>query len=634
MFSKVKNYGSSSKKESTAEEFTIPEYSRDDGEKYAGNSNDYSQRDSDNTSIESEPRTKLVHRFVDSFKRAQDVPTGRKSKEIGNNGGSKTKGGFDEDSLDLEGSDHDSIITNTHLKKAMKSRHVMMMSLGTGIGTGLLVANAKGLHFGGPAALVIGYVLVSFVTYFMIQAAGEMAVTYPTLPGNFNAYSSIFVSNAFGFATVWIFCIQWLTVLPLELITASLTIKYWNDKINADVFIVIFYVFLLCIHLFGGVIAYGETEFLFNLCKILMVIGFIIMSIVINAGGAGNREYIGGKFWHDPGAFAGKTAGSRFKGICYVLVSGYFSYGGTELFALSVNEQSNPRRSTPQASKSSLYRILIIYLLTMILIGFNVPYDSDELMGSGGSATHASPYVLAASLNGVKIAPHFINAVILISVISVANSSLYAAPRLMCSLAQQGYAPKFLDYVDRQGRPLLALIACLLVGVIGFVAASPKEEEVFTWLAAIAGLSELFTWSSIMLSHVRFRMAMKLQNRSLEELGYKATTGIYGSIYGVCFNLLVFAAQFWTALFPFGGDGKANANSFFANYLAMPIWLVFYFGYMLWTRDFQLLKPLDKIDLDFHRRIYDPELMRQEDEESKERLRNGSFMMRMYHFWC
>ena len=267
MFSKVKNYGSSSKKESTAEEFTIPEYSRDDGEKYAGNSNDYSQRDSDNTSIESEPRTKLVHRFVDSFKRAQDVPTGRKSKEIGNNGGSKTKGGFDEDSLDLEGSDHDSIITNTHLKKAMKSRHVMMMSLGTGIGTGLLVANAKGLHFGGPAALVIGYVLVSFVTYFMIQAAGEMAVTYPTLPGNFNAYSSIFVSNAFGFATVWIFCIQWLTVLPLELITASLTIKYWNDKINADVFIVIFYVFLLCIHLFGGVIAYGETEFLSTYVK-------------------------------------------------------------------------------------------------------------------------------------------------------------------------------------------------------------------------------------------------------------------------------------------------------------------------------------------------------------------------------
>ena len=121
----------------------------------------------------------------------------------------------------------------------MKSRHVVMMTLGTGIGTGLLVANAKGLHYGGPAALVIGYFLVSFVTYFMIQAAGEMAVTYPTLPANFNAYSSIFISKPFGFATVWVYCFQWLTVLPLELITAAMTIKFWNDTINPDIFILI-----------------------------------------------------------------------------------------------------------------------------------------------------------------------------------------------------------------------------------------------------------------------------------------------------------------------------------------------------------------------------------------------------------
>ncbi|KAL3236954.1 branched-chain amino acid permease BAP2 [Nakaseomyces bracarensis] len=632
MFSKVKNYGSSSSnKEAAAEEITIPEYSRNSGEKNTGSSNDYNSRDYDDASIDSQPRTKIVHRFVDSFKRAEDKP--RRSKDFNKSQLPKgDKGNFDQASLDLEGEDdQESITTNSHLKKEMKSRHVVMMSLGTGIGTGLLVANAKGLHFGGPAALVIGYGLVSFVTYFMIQAAGEMAVTYPTLPGNFNAYSSIFVSKPFGFATVWIFCIQWLTVLPLELITASLTVKYWNDSINSDVFIVIFYVFLVVIHLFG-VRAYGETEFIFNTCKILMIAGFIILSIVINCGGAGNSGYIGGKYWHTPGAFAGKDSGSRFKGICYVLVSGYFSYGGTELFALSVNEQENPRKSTPQASKSSIYRILIIYLLTMILIGFNVPYDNDELMGSSGSATHASPYVLAASIHHVRIVPHFINAVILLSVISVANSSLYAAPRLMCSLAQQGYAPKFLDYVDREGRPLLALVACLVVGLIGFVAASPKEEEVFTWLAAIAGLSELFTWSSIMLSHVRFRMAMKVQNRNLDELGYKATTGIYGSIYGVFFNLLVFVAQFWTALFPFGNKGKADANSFFANYLAMPIWLFFYFGYMLWTRDFQLLTPLEEIDLDHHRRIYDPELMKQEDEEQKEKLRNSSFLIKIYRF--
>lgn len=556
-----------------------------------------------------ESRSGLVHRFVDSFKRAQD------STENDLEDGTKPLGDA------------------SHLKKAMKSRHVIMMCVGTGIGTGLLVANASGLSYGGPGSLVIGYVLVSFVTYFMIQAAGEMAVAYPTLPGNFNSYTSMFISKPFGFATVWLFFIQWLTVFPLELITASLTIKYWNDKINADVFIVIFYVFLLFIHFFG-VKAYGEAEFIFNSCKVLMIAGFIILSIVINCGGAGKDGYIGAKYWRDPGSFAEGDSVEKFKGICYILVTAYFSYGGAELFSLSVNEQENPRKSTPQAAKQSIYRILIIYLLTMILIGFNVPHNNDQLMGSGGSATHASPYVLAASIHGVKVVPHFINAVILISVISVANSALYASPRLMCSLAEQGYAPKFLDYIDREGRPLRALILCAVFGVIGFVSASSKEEEVFTWLAAIAGLSELFTWSGIMLSHVRFRQCMKLHGRSEEEIGFRAVTGIWGSMYGISFNMLVFIAQFWVALAPPSLHGKVDAESFFQSYLAAPIWLFFYFGYMLYKRDFTFLVPLDKIDLNFHRRIYDPELIRQEDEENKEKIKNSSVWVRMFHFWC
>lgn len=567
---------------------------------------------SNGTSDSTGKRNKYFTRFIDSFKPPEENYSS------------------DDNNDDLETiNTHKSFATDTRLKKTMKTRHVIMMSLGTGIGTGLLVANAKGLRFGGPASLVIGYSLVSVITYIMIQAAGEMAVTYPTLPASFNAYSSIFISKPFGFATVWLFCLQWLTVLPLELITSAMTIKYWNDSINADVFVVIFYVFLLFIHFFG-VKAYSETEFIFNSCKILMVIGFVIFSIVVNCGGAGNDGYIGAKYWHDPGSFGSDDAAGRFKDVCFVLVTAYFSYGGTELYVLSVNEQENPRKSTPQAAKQSIYRILIIYLLTMILIGFNVPHDSDQLMGAGDSAGHASPYVLAASIHGVKVVPHLINAVILISVISVANSSLYAAPRLLASLAEQGYAPKFWAYIDREGRPLWALLTCALFGLIAFSACTSNEEQVFTWLAAIAGLSELFTWSSIFLCHVRFRMAMKVQGKDLNEIGYKANTGFWGSVYGAFFNILVFIAQFWVALAP--PNGTISAESFFESYLAFPIWLASYFGYMIWKKDYTFLTKLEEIDLESHRRIYDPELMKQEDFENKERIKNGSIWTKIKAF--
>ena len=366
-----------------------------------------------------------------------------------------------------------------------------------------------------------------------------------------------------------------------------------------------------------------------------MVTGFIIILIIINCGDGGTTGYIGVKYCNDPGSFTEGGAGSRFKGNCYVLVSGYFLYDGTELYALSVNEQADPRKATPAAAKTSIYRILIIYLLTMVLIGFNVPHNSDHLMGAGGSsATHASPYVLAVSIHGVKIVPHFINAVILISVISVANSSLYAAPRLLNFLSTQGYAPKFISYIDRNSRPTLAIIVCAFFGLIGFVAASPKEEQVFTWLAAIAGLSEIITWTGIMFSHVRFRVAMKKQGKNLNGVGYLSNVGMWGSVYGAIFGVLVTIAQFWVALAPIGNSGKVDVEAFFESYLAFPIWVASYFGYMLYNRDFTILNSLEDIDLDNHRLIYDPELVKQEAKENREKLRNSSLSYRLLKFFC
>ena len=180
---------------------------------------------------------------------------------------------------------------------------------------------------------------------------------------------------------------------------------------------------------FVGVRGYGETEFILNSCKILMISGLHHLCHRGQLWRCRRRRLHRGQVLHTPGAFSGATAISHLKGISYVLVIAYFSYAGIELYALSVNEQRNPRRSTPIAAKQSIYRIVIIYLLTMILVGFNVPYTSDELMGATtkanrGGTSNASPYVLAASLHGVKVIPDIINVLILLSILSVANSSL------------------------------------------------------------------------------------------------------------------------------------------------------------------------------------------------------------------
>lgn len=67
---------------------------------------------------------------------------------------------------------------------------------------------------------------------------------------------------------------QWLVVLPLEVIAASITIDFWDTKIDHAVFVTIFLFVIVAINLFG-VKGYGEAEFCFSIIKIVAVIGFM-----------------------------------------------------------------------------------------------------------------------------------------------------------------------------------------------------------------------------------------------------------------------------------------------------------------------------------------------------------------------
>lgn len=70
------------------------------------------------------------------------------------------------------------------------------------------------------------------------------------------------------------YAMQWLVVLPLEIIAASITITYWNSSLNKAIFVTIFLVAIVTINLFG-VKAYGEAEFVFAIIKVTAVIGFM-----------------------------------------------------------------------------------------------------------------------------------------------------------------------------------------------------------------------------------------------------------------------------------------------------------------------------------------------------------------------
>lgn len=521
-------------------------------------------------------------------------------------------------------------ISDIKMNKDLDIRHLLTLAVGGAIGTGLFVNSGGSLTSGGPASLVIAWVIVSTCLFTVINSLGELSAAFPVV-GGFNVYITRFVDPSFGFSVNLNYLTQWLVLLPLELVAASITIRYWTESINSDAWVAIFYAVIAFANMLD-VKSFGEFEFILSMIKILAIIGFTILGIVLSSGGGPRGGYIGFKYWNNPGAFVGHTSGTKFKGLCSVFVTAAFSYSGIEMTAVSAAESLNPRETIPKAAKRTFWLITASYVTILTLVGCLVPYNDPRLLNASSSVdAAASPLVIAIENGGIKGLPSLMNAIILIAIVSVANSAVYACSRCMVSMAHIGNLPKVLAKIDRKGRPINATLATLFFGLLSFIAASDKQEEVFTWLSALSGLSTIFCWMAINISHIRFRQAMTVQNISLEELPYISQTGVIGSFYGVVVLFLVLIASFWTSLFPLGGDG-ADVEAFFEGYLSLPILIVCYIGHKIYYKRKQLVVPLDEMDLVSGRKQVDLTVLREELRIEAENRK--SIWSRFIHVWC
>jgi amino acid transporter len=157
---------------------------------------------------------------------------------------------------------------------------------------------------------------------------------------------------------IYSYALNWLVTLPLELTAASITVSFWPGAktVSPAAFVVIFWLVIVVINFFG-VRGYGEAEFVFSIIKVVAVVGFILLGIIIAAGGVPGspQGYLGAGYWYNPGAF-----NHGFKGLCSVFVTAAFSFGGTELVGLTAAETENPRKSLPSAVKQVFWRITLV----------------------------------------------------------------------------------------------------------------------------------------------------------------------------------------------------------------------------------------------------------------------------------
>ncbi|KAG6000566.1 hypothetical protein E4U21_005342 [Claviceps maximensis] len=551
-------------------------------------------------------------------------------------------------------------IVHSPLARRLQARHLQMIAIGGSIGTGLFILTGRALATGGPASLLLAFAVVGLNMYCTCHALGELAVLFP-IAGSFSSWATRFLDPSWGFALGWNYALQWLISLPVQMVAASEVVGFWNKSLPRAVCVTLFVGLVVTLNMFG-IKTYGEAECVFAVIKIIAVIGFILFGIILNCAGTPDRGYIGFEYWRDPGAFI-----NGFKGFCSVLLNAVFAFSGTELIGLAAAETANPLKSMPMAVKQVFWRIALFYLSVVLLIGILIPHTDKRLLhgvpanmaastgtgsgtGSGISVTtgittgangnfhddstdaNASPLVIAFQEAGLQVFPSLVNAVILIAVLSVGNSAVFGSSRTLAALATQRLAPRSLAYIDRKGRPLVAIATAALVGLLGYLAELPQRDLILDWLTSIGGLSGIFTWATICACHIQFRRAWRAHGRPDHRLPYRSALGVNASLLGLFLTLATIVAHIWVALYPVGyaalppGDRFKNA---LLKLMGVGAVAVCYLGHKFVYRTRYI--SVDKVDVDTGRREYNAHLLQVREMEEREMW---PLWKKVYKFLC
>ncbi|KRL05606.1 amino acid permease [Liquorilactobacillus oeni] len=471
-----------------------------------------------------------------------------------------------------------------HIRRALKTRHLSMIALGGSIGTGLFVASGSAISTAGPGGALIAYIGIGIMVYFLMTSLGEMA-TYLPVTGSFATYSTRFVDPAMGFAMGWNYWFNWAITLAVDVSTVALVMKFWLPDVPTWTFSAAALVLIFIINAFS-VLSFGEAEYWMSLIKVVTVIIFLIIGFLTIFGIMGGHAVGLENFVYRKAPFAG-----GIPTILSVFVVAGFSFQGTELIGITAGESATPEKSIPKAIKQVFWRILLFYILSIFVIACLIPYTSSNLLGSDAKDIAISPFTLVFRRAGLASAASVMNAVILTSVISAANSGMYASTRMLYSLAKGGKAPRVFGLLNNRGIPVFALLGTTFVGLLTFLAGI-YGNRIYTFLLSASGLTGFIAWLGIALAHYRFRRAFKKQGKSLDQLRYRAKLFPFGPLLSLILCILVIVGQ----------DLKSFANwdwqAIGVSYMSIPLFIILYLFYKI--KYHTKLIPLEKVDLTPH----------------------------------
>lgn len=390
------------------------------------------------------------------------------------------------------------------LKRELKNRHIQLIALGGAVGTGLFLGSASVLKAAGPS-MILGYAIAGFIAFLIMRQLGEMVAEEP-VAGSFSHFAYRYWGNFAGFLSGWNYWVLYILVSMAELTAVGEYVQFWWPHVPTWLTALVCFIGINGINL-ATVKSYGETEFWFALIKVVAVMAMIVFGGYLLWSGQGGPQASISNLWNDGGFFP-----HGFSGLFMMLAVIMFSFGGLELLGMTAAEAANPQKAIPKAINQVIYRILIFYIGSLVVLLSLYPWSK---VAAGGS-----PFVMIFRQIGAGATAHVLNFVVLTAALSVYNSCVYANSRMLFSLAEQGNAPAALKKLDRRGVPVnatllsaLATFACVILNYI-----LPGQALGILMSLVVAAL--VTNWAMISLTHIKFRQAKVGQKLVFPSLWY------------------------------------------------------------------------------------------------------------------
>ena len=401
------------------------------------------------------------------------------------------------------------------LKRAMSTRHLVMLSLGGAIGTGLFLGSGEVIAQTGPVAAIIAYILGGLIAYMVMLCLGELAVHMP-VAGSFGAYAQKYIGPGTGYMISWVYWLTWTATLGTEFTAAALLMQEWFPHISMWIWTIIFAITIFALNLSSTRI-FAESEFWLALVKVVTVVAFIILGLLAIFGLISFHGAESAPLFHNLTAQGWFPQGLVPIFTTMLIVN--FAFSGTELIGVAAGETKDPAVNVPKAINAAIWRLLIFFVGTIVVISALLPF---QVAGLGGESVSNSPFVTVFNYIGIPYADDIMRFVIITALLSAANSGLYAASRMMWSLSAQRQLPQVFSRLSSSGTPVIALVVTMFGAIPGLLSEHFAPETIFKNLLGIAAFTMVIVWMSICWSQFNFRRAWYKAGHSAKDLKFAA----------------------------------------------------------------------------------------------------------------